>query len=138
MQLERWALDWALWVFTELKSHCQMDYVPVTTRVGNPIYLLSAMLLHNLTRELQMIVHPPRRGTTAKRTAPWVFEKLQTMRRNLPQRAGRLLHPGGKLVLSMNDNAAVERELLHYVDALKMAAWGGRIYAPLGFSFKLS
>jgi hypothetical protein len=34
----------------------------------------------------------------------------------------------------MNDNAAVERELLHYVDALKMAAWGGRIYATLGFN----
>jgi hypothetical protein len=87
MQLERWALDWALWVFAELKSHCQMDYVPVTTRVGNPIYLLSAMLRHNLTRELQMTAHPPRRGTTAKRTAPWAFEKLQTMQRNLTQRA---------------------------------------------------
>ncbi len=30
----------------------------------------------------------------------------------------------GKLVLSMNDNAAVEKELLHYLDALKMAARG--------------
>ncbi len=95
--------------FAELKSHCQMDYVPVTTRVCTPIYLLSAMLLHNLTRELQMLAHPPQRGTTVKRTALWVFEKLQTMRRNLIQRAGRLLRPGGKLVLSMNDNAAVER-----------------------------
>ena len=27
--------------------------------------------------------------------------------------------------LTMNDNAAVERELLHYLDALKMAALGG-------------
>ncbi len=99
-----------------------MDYVPVATRVGNPIHLLSAMLDHNLTRELQMIAHPPQRGTTAKRTALWAFEKLQTMRRNLIQRAGRLLRPGGKLVLSMSDNATVERELLHYLDALKMAA----------------
>jgi len=109
-------------IFAELKSHCQMDYVPVTTRVGNQIYLLSAMLAHNLTRELQMIAHPPQRGTTAKRTALWAFEKLQTMRRNLIQRAGRLLRPGGKLVLSMNDNETVETELLHYLDALKMTA----------------
>lgn len=109
-------------IFAELKSHCQMDYIPVTTRVGNQIYLLSAMLAHNLTRELQMIAYPAQRGTTAKRTALWAFEKLQTMRRNLIQRAGRLLRPGGKLVLSMNDNAAVERELLHYLDALKMTA----------------
>ena len=99
-----------------------MDYVPVTTRVGNPIHLLSAVLDHNLTRELQMIARPPQRGTTAKRTALWAFEKLRTTRRNLIQRAGRLLRPGGKLVPSINDNAAVERELLHYVDALKMAA----------------
>ncbi len=99
-----------------------MDYVPVTTRVGNQIYLLSAMLAHNLTRELQMIAHPPQRGTTAKRTALWAFEKLQTMRRNLIQRTGRLLRPKGKLVLSMNENAAVESELLHYLDALKMTA----------------
>ena len=109
-------------IFAELKSHCQMDYVPVTTRVGNQLYLVSGMLVHNLTRELQMIAHPPQRGTTAKRTALWAFEKLQTIRRNLIQRAGRLLRPGGKLVLSMNDNAAVECELLHYLDALEIAA----------------
>ena len=109
-------------IFAELKSHCQMDYVAVTTRVGNQLYLVSGMLVHNLTRELQMIAHPPQRGTTAKRTALWAFEKLQTIRRNLIQRAGRLLRPGGKLVLSMNDNAAVECELLHYLDALEIAA----------------
>lgn len=109
-------------LFAELKSHCQMGYVPVTTRVGNQIYLLTAMLAHNLTRELQMIAHPPQRGTTAKRTALWAFEQLQTMRRNLLQRAGRLLRPAGRPVLSMNNNASVEQELLHYLDALDMAA----------------
>ena len=41
-------------IFAELKSHCQMDYVAVTTRVGNQLYLVSGMLVHNLTRELQM------------------------------------------------------------------------------------
>ena len=105
-------------IFAELKSHCQMDYVPVTTRVGNQLYLLSAMLVHNLTRELQMIAHPPQRTTNAKRTALWAFEQLQTLRRNLIQRAGRLLRPGGKPVLSMNHNDAVQKELLHYLDAL--------------------
>jgi len=80
------------------------------------------MLVHNLARELQMLAHAPHRGTTAKRTALWAFEKLQTTRRSLIQRAGRLLRPGGKLVLSMNDNATVETELLHYPDVLKSAA----------------
>ena len=109
-------------IFAELKSHCQMEYVPVTTRVGNQIYLLSAMFAHNLTRELQMLAHPPQRGTTAKRTALWTFQQLQTIRRNLIQRAGRLLRPHGKLVLSMNENAALETELSHYLEALEIAA----------------
>lgn len=108
-------------IFAELKSHCQMGYIPVTTRVGNQIYLLSAMLAHNLTRELQMIAHPQQRGTTAKRAALWAFEQLHTMRRNLIQRAGRLLRPQGRPILSMNSNAAVEEQLLHYLDALETA-----------------
>jgi hypothetical protein len=36
-----------------------MDYIPVRTLAGNPIYLLSAILAHNLARELQMIAEPP-------------------------------------------------------------------------------
>jgi len=108
-------------IFAELKSHCQMGYVPVTTQVGNQIYMLSAMLGHNLTRELQMVAHPPQRGTSAKRAPLWGFEQLQTLRRNLINRAGRLLRPGGRLVLSMNQNATVERELTHYLDALQPA-----------------
>ena len=107
--------------FAELKSHCQMDYIPVTTQVGNQIYLLAAMFAHNLTRELQILAHPPQRSTSAKRPALWAFEQLQTLRRNLIQRAGRLLRPGGWHVLSMNENAAVEKELTHYLNALKTA-----------------
>jgi len=108
-------------IFAELKSHCQMDYVPVTTRLGNQIYLLCAMLAHNLTRELQMMANPTERRTTAKRAALWAFEQLHTLRRNLIQRAGRLIRPQGRPVLSMNANAAVEAELTHYLNALEAA-----------------
>lgn len=38
------------------------------------------------------------------------------------QRAGRLIRPQAKLVLSMNTNPAVEEELLHYVNVLQQAA----------------
>ena len=34
-------------VFAELKTHCQMDYVPVKTRVGNQPYLFSGILAHS-------------------------------------------------------------------------------------------
>ena len=41
-------------IFAELKTHCQMGYVPVKTRVGNQLYMFAGILAHNLTRELQM------------------------------------------------------------------------------------
>jgi hypothetical protein len=108
-------------IFAELKSHCHLDYVPVKTLAGNQTYLLAGLLAHNLGRELQMTAHPPQRRTTAKRTALWPFAKLGTLQRKLIQRAGRLLRPAGKLVLSMNANETVENELLHYLDAVAAA-----------------
>ncbi|WP_156777056.1 hypothetical protein [Nitrococcus mobilis] len=105
----------------ELKSH-HMDYVPVTTLHGNQIYLLARMLAHNLGRGLQMIAHPRQCKFTAKCTALWAFEGLGTLQSKLIQRADRLLRPAGKLILSMNSNETVERELSHYLDALKATA----------------
>jgi hypothetical protein len=106
----------------ELKSHCQMDYVPVTTRVGNQLYLLAAVLAHNLTRELHMQVDPQARGTTEKRAPLWRFRELDTLRRTLIQRAGRIIRPGGKPTLSMNTNVVVQDELLHYLGGLNNGA----------------
>jgi len=109
-------------IFGELKSHCQMEYVPVRTRVGNEIFLFSAVLAHNLTRELQMAAHPPQRVTTEKRAPLWIFQQLNTLRRNLIQRAGRLTRPQGMLTLTMSGNVAVKHELLHYLHVLRPAA----------------
>ena len=106
-------------IFAELKSHCQMDYVPVTTRVGNQLYMFAAILAHNLTRELQMQISPRARGTTAKRAALWCFREIETLRRTLIQRAGRIIRPAGKLILSMDSNEKLENELLHSLGVLK-------------------
>lgn len=106
-------------IFAELKSHCQMDYIPVTTRVGNQLYMFAGILAHNLTRELQIQVTPRARGTTAKRAALWCFREIETLRRNLIQRAGRIIRPAGKLILSMNSNKKLENELLHFLGRLK-------------------
>jgi hypothetical protein len=106
-------------IFAELKSHCQMDYVPVTTRVGNQLYLLAGILAHNLTRELQMELNSRARGTSAKRAALWCFREIETLRRTLIQRAGRIIRPAGKLILSMNRNETLEKELLHSLGVLK-------------------
>lgn len=100
-------------VFAELKSHCHLDYVPVRTLYGNQTYLLAGLFAYNLTRELQMQTAPRTRGTTAKRTCLWVFEKVGTLRQTLLHRAGRLSRPQGLLTLTISANAWVKTRLLH-------------------------
>ena len=47
-------------IFSELKTHCQMDYIPVNTGVGNQLYMFAGILAHNLTRELQIRLNTSR------------------------------------------------------------------------------
>jgi len=112
-------------VFGELKSHCQMGYVPCRRRVANQLYLLAGLLAHNLARELQMMTTPPARRTTPGRAALWTFQKLDTLRNTLLHRAGRLTRPQGVLTLTLNANAWLRdhlRGLLHTLQALPPAA----------------
>jgi hypothetical protein len=110
-------------VFAELKSQGQLDYVPTQTLVGNQVFLLSAVLAHNLNRDLQMVANEPSRDTTPQRSPLWRFERLQTLRLKLINRAGRLNQPQGRLTLTMSANASVRDELLHYRAAIgEMAA----------------
>lgn len=106
-------------IFSELKSQCHMGYVPVRTLIGNQLYLLAALFAHNLTRELQMMTSPRSRRTTPQRAALWVFEKLDTLRKTLIQRAGRLTRPQGRLTLTISAGQAVADRLLHLLGALQ-------------------
>ncbi len=109
-------------VFAELKSQTQMDYIPTRRQAGNRVYILAAMLAHNLNREMQMMVRARQRRTTERRAPLWHFEQLGTLRRTLIQRAGRLTKPHGTWTLTMSANPAVKSRLLHYLDVLKQAA----------------
>jgi hypothetical protein len=109
-------------VFGELKSQSQMDYIAVRRLSGNQLYLMTAILAHNLTRELQMRAESKTRGTTERRNPVWHFEQLATLRHHILQRAGRFTRPKGKLTLTITDNPALRRDLLHFLDALKKAA----------------
>ncbi len=109
-------------LFAELKSGNAMAYVPTRTWVGNQIYLVAALMAHNLSRELQMRTTRPERSTAEKRPALWPFASLATIRRRIIQRAGRLIRPQGQLTLSMSANEAVKNELLQSLAALEAAA----------------
>ena len=109
-------------IFAELKSQTQMDDVPTRRKSGNQVYLLSAVLAHNLNRELQMNCYEQERNTTEKRTPLWQFEQLGTFRRKLIHRAGRLTKPQGRLTLTMSANPTVKSELLHILNVFKQVA----------------
>ena len=68
-----------------------------------------------------MIARDPERATTLKRTQRWVFEKLDSIRGRLIQRAGRLTAPAGRLTLTMSANPAVAEDLKHYLEVLDAA-----------------
>ena len=105
-------------IFAELKTDNQLDYVPARNWNANRVWLLSVLIAHNMARELQMITNPPARTTTVKRPALWCFERMNTLRQRIIQRAGRLIRPKGKLTLSMNANDSVKTELLRYLQGL--------------------
>lgn len=104
-------------VFAELKTQANMDYIPSRSWAGNKIYLLCAILAHNLGRELQMDATDAQRGTTERRQPLWIFEGLEIMRRKFIQRAGRLTRTNGVVTLTMSANEAVEKAIQSYMAA---------------------
>jgi len=109
-------------LFAELKSQTQMDYVPMRRETCNRVYVLAAMLAHNLNRELKMAINDPVRSTTEKRAPLWESTRMETLRRTFIQRAGRLIRPKGQLKLTMSANKAVQDGLLHMLGILARAA----------------
>jgi len=53
-------------VFGELKSQSQPEYIPVRYLCGNQLYMIAAIMAHNLNRGLQMATATAERGTTVK------------------------------------------------------------------------
>lgn len=109
-------------IFSELKSQCQMDYVPTRRQAGNQVYYLSAILSHNLFRELEMSTKAFERPTKAKRPTHWIFSDAATIRQTLIHLAGRLTRPQGKITLTMGGNEATKNDFLDYLNTLRKSA----------------
>jgi hypothetical protein len=80
------------------------------------------MMAHNLSREMQMVANPAKTHARPKRPAGWTFKRLDTIRHQILQRAGRFIKPQGKLTLIMSGNHAVKKDLMHLMDKLLEAA----------------
>ena len=102
-------------LFAEFKTEAALNYVLCKSLNANKLFLLSNVIAHNLTRELQMRYRERDRKTTVKRPALWKFTKIGTLRKKIIQRVGRLIRPQGMLTLSMSNNSAVEESTLSYL-----------------------
>ena len=105
-------------IFGELKSHCHQDYIPVRRLQGNQTYLLAGLIAYNLVRELEMQTTQPVRRATAKRASLWAFEKVDTLRQTLIQRAGRFTRPQGRLTLTVSANLWIKKRLINMLNAI--------------------
>ena len=109
-------------IFGDAKTDAALDVLPSRRLAGNQMFTLCAMMAHNLSREIQMLTSTPVPRSLPKRPAHWAFEKLDTLRHRIIQRAGRLTRPRGELTLTMSANRAVQKDLLHFLDMLQKAA----------------
>ncbi len=110
-------------IFGDAKNDAALNVVPSKRLAGNQLFTLCSMMAHNLSREMQILAA---RGTASralpKRPTVWTFEKLDTLRHRIIQRAGRFTRPQGELTLTMSANQAVQRDLLRFLDVLQKAA----------------
>jgi len=109
-------------IFGDAKNDAALDVVPSRRLIGNQLFTLCSMMAHNLSREVQMLAFSSSPRALPKRPACWRFERLDTLRHRIIQRAGRIIRPQGELTLTMNANPAVRKDLLHFLDVLQKAA----------------
>ena len=109
-------------IFGDAKNDAALDVIPSRRLAGNQMFTLCAMMAHNLSREVQMLAALSASRALPKRPAAWAFEKLDTLRHRIIQRAGRFTRPQGELTLTMSANRVVRKDLLHFLDVLQKAA----------------
>lgn len=109
-------------IFGDAKTDAALNVIPSKRLTGNQLFTLCSMMAHNLSRELQILASSRASRSFSKRPACWSFEKLDTLRHRIIQRAGRLTKPQGTLTLTMSANDAVRQDLFHFLDSIKKAA----------------
>ena len=109
-------------IFGDAKNDAALDVIASRRLAGNQLFTLCSMMAHNLSREIQMLAAPSASRALPKRPAAWTFEKLDTLRHRIIQRAGRFTRPQGELTLTMSANHAVRKDLLYFLDVLQKAA----------------
>lgn len=106
----------------EAKDACGLGYVPSRRRIANQLFCTTALLAHNLGREVQMAAAPRASVSEPQRPALWSFQTLRHLRDRLLLRPGRLTQPKGILTLTASLEPKAQALLQHYLAAQQAAA----------------
>jgi len=109
-------------IFGDAKTDTALGVIPCNRLSSNQVFTIASMMVYNFSREMQMVAHPAATRAKPKRPVAWKFKKLDTIRHQIIQKAGRLTRPQGKLTLTMSPNQTVKKDLLHFMDVLQKAA----------------
>lgn len=106
-------------VFGDAKTDAGADAIPCKRIVGSQIFTFCTMMDYKLFREIQMLSTPPAPKSLPKDPAAWAFDRLDTLRHRIIQRADRLARPKGEYPRTMSANQAVREDLLHFLECSK-------------------
>ena len=88
------------------------------TASGNKFVVLAHNLLANFQIESGLI----KRHRTRKNTARWALKSVRTLRFELFNRAGHLMHPEGRATLRLQRNKKAEKQFRKISAALRKVA----------------
>lgn len=109
-------------VIGELKSGLALNTIPTNRYGANSAWQQIVALTHNLLINFQIETVAGAKARTQKRTALFRLRRIRTLRFELFNRAGNLVHPHGKAVLRLSSNNLAKEVFTRVASALAKAA----------------
>jgi len=106
----------------ELKTGLAFDSIPTDDYQANSVWQQFVILAHNLLANFQIETGLTPRNRTLKNTTRWALKSVRTLRFELFNRAGHLVHPQGRARLRLQRNKHAEKQFQKISEALRKAA----------------
>jgi hypothetical protein len=106
----------------ELKSGLALDTIPTNHYEANSAWQQLVVLAHNLLANFQIETGVSRRPRTQKSTTHWVLKSIRTLRYEIFNRAARVIHPHGRMIVRLQRNKQAEAQFASISSALEKAA----------------
>lgn len=106
----------------QLKSGLALATIPTNHYGANSAWQQLVALAHNLLTSFQIETGAAKKARSRKRTTGYLLRSIQTLRFEVFNRAGELLHPQGQAILRLSDIARVKHTFLKLAGRIPRAA----------------